>query len=287
MRPSGPKAFYNAIEEGSLEYVKALLKADPSLVFLNNGSMTPLHWAAYWGKKDVAAFLLTSKVEVNAKNGGKTPLHEVADEGNGDAAGVAKVLLANKADVNARDHEGWTPLHAAAAKGLADVVEVLLANGADVNAKNNKGQTALHWAAGKAYSDVAKLLLAHKADVNVRDDNGETPRGLLARENLEGLLTASGNARNRTEWQSEIPIYENKVVAILGELRLDDKTPEDVNQNVVIDTLRGFPALGLSRSEIAEVLENLERKGVVSVYHDLGMVFLTKPGRELFLAQNR
>jgi ankyrin repeat protein len=120
------KAFYNAIEEGALEKVKALLKDNPDLVFYNSGGMTPLHWAAKWGKSGVAAFLLASRADVNAKNNtnGYTSLHMAAFEGHGD---VAKVLLANKADVNAKDHMGWTPLRAAGGRG--HVTEVLREQG--------------------------------------------------------------------------------------------------------------------------------------------------------------
>ena len=38
---------------------------------------------------------------------------------------------------------GMTPLHAAAGKGLKEIVELLIAEGADVNAKDDKGRTPL------------------------------------------------------------------------------------------------------------------------------------------------
>jgi ankyrin repeat protein len=49
---------------------------------------------------------------------------------------VAELLLKNKADVNARNDFGDTPLHAAAMWGHQGVAELLLANGADVNARD-------------------------------------------------------------------------------------------------------------------------------------------------------
>ena len=66
--------------------------------------MTPLHWAAVGGHKD-----------------------------------VVELLLAHGAEVNARYSDGYTPLHYAAANGHKDVVELLLANEADVNAKDEHG----------------------------------------------------------------------------------------------------------------------------------------------------
>ena len=52
---------------------------------------------------------------------------------------VAEILLANKADINAKANNGWTPLHQAATAGHKGLVELLLANKAEVNAKNNNG----------------------------------------------------------------------------------------------------------------------------------------------------
>ena len=64
-------------------------------------------------------------------------LHAAAGRGLGDAV---KFLLANKADVNAKDREGLTPLYRAAAEGYIDVVQLLLENKADVNVTNVKGE---------------------------------------------------------------------------------------------------------------------------------------------------
>ena len=74
---------------------------------------------------------------------------------------MAELLLASKADVNAKDKDGLTPLHWAAFKGHKDVAEVLLANKADVNAKDNLGLTPLHRATVIGYKDVADLIRQH------------------------------------------------------------------------------------------------------------------------------
>lgn len=103
---------------------------------------------------------------------GKMPLHVAAEKGRRD---VAELLLACRADVNAKDTYGNTPLHVAAGKGHPVVAELLLANGADVNAKNMYGATPLHVAAEKGHTDLAAMLLANKADVNASASKIRTP----------------------------------------------------------------------------------------------------------------
>ena len=70
---------------------------------------------------------------------------------------MIKLLLAHKADINARDEDGRTPLHDAAT-GLPQ-------------GDNPDGpQKAI------------KLLIALKADLNARDKQGLTPLGLALKE---------------------------------------------------------------------------------------------------------
>jgi ankyrin repeat protein len=74
---------------------------------------------------------------------------------------MVALLLANKADVNAKAVDGVTPLHVAAQSPLKDLAELLLANKADVNAKDNEGKTPLQYALSKGQKDTAELLRRH------------------------------------------------------------------------------------------------------------------------------
>lgn len=130
---------------GDLRAVRALLAVNPDLVFnkVDHG-MTPLHDAAYGGRKEVADFLLANKAEVDAKDIiVQTPLHWAVEHSDGRPSykATAESLLANKAEVNARDALGRTPLHYAALHGDKGLAELPLANRADVNAKDNGGFT--------------------------------------------------------------------------------------------------------------------------------------------------
>lgn len=112
---------------GNLAKVQSLLKSQPDLVFSRNQyGETPLHLAAQTGHKD-----------------------------------VVELLLAYKADANARSLRGWTPLHFAAANGHRDVVALLLAKNADVNARTDRGETPLCLALQARYAEVAELLRQH------------------------------------------------------------------------------------------------------------------------------
>lgn len=156
--PAFSGQIHDAAANGDLERVRALLKDDPDLVLSKDDKgYTPLHWAAKNGHTDVARLLLVNKAEINAKtNIGWTPLHEAADGGHKD---LVEFLLANKANVNERTYRGYTALHFAASKGYMDVVGLLLGYGANVNARSNLGATPLQVA--MAHKDVVELLQEH------------------------------------------------------------------------------------------------------------------------------
>jgi ankyrin repeat protein len=68
------------------------------------------------------------------------------------------------ADVNARDHEGNTPLHNAAARGDVEMILYLVSKGADVKAVNREGQTTADMANGpvqrtQPYPEAVELLV--------------------------------------------------------------------------------------------------------------------------------
>jgi len=133
-----------------------------------------LNKAARAGNLKQVQALIADGAQVNARDSlGGTPLHDAAWAGEKD---VAAYLIQMGADVNARHAEGGsTPLHYAVLTNHPDVVEVLLDHGADLKPLYKTSQTALHLAAARGYARCAMLLIAHGADVNARDETGATP----------------------------------------------------------------------------------------------------------------
>jgi len=92
--------------------------------------------------------------KINSRSNGSLPLFIAAGEGRSD---VVRYLLAEGADVNAREKLGDTALTEAAYYGHVALVKELLAHGADINAIGNDG-TALDIAINRNNSAVADLL---------------------------------------------------------------------------------------------------------------------------------
>jgi ankyrin repeat protein len=77
------------------------------------------------------------------------------------------------ADVNARDHNGYTPLHHAAARGDNELILYLVSRGADVTAVSRSGQTTIDLANGpvqrvQPFPETIRLLASLGAKNNNR-----------------------------------------------------------------------------------------------------------------------
>lgn len=148
---------------GLTSIAECLIKNEKTdLNAVNNKNCTALFLATKGGFPDVALLLLQqSKVnEKIADNEGSTPLHAAA---RFNQPTIAKELLVESrdVDVNARDVDGWTPLHYASRNAHLEIVEMIVKSSkADVNAQDKRGKTPLYFAMNQ---DVRKVLMEHGA----------------------------------------------------------------------------------------------------------------------------
>ncbi len=135
----------------------------PAINSYSTDGWTPLHLAAFFGHAKISELLIAHKADVNARSrnsNGNTPLHAALA---GNHKFVAALLIGHGADVNAADAQGWLPLHLAAANNNMDAITQLIAQGADVHAPNGEAKTALSLATEKNHREVAALLRRHGA----------------------------------------------------------------------------------------------------------------------------
>ena len=95
-------------------------------------------------------------LDVSFQSSGKcTPLHTAAAQGRRD---MCEKLVNLKANLEAKNGLGFTPLVSAAINGDESVVTTLLKAGADKNATTIMGETAASLATSRGFSNVAGLL---------------------------------------------------------------------------------------------------------------------------------
>jgi len=142
-----PDAF-EASALGDVDRLRALLDAEPGLVtrFSNDG-WTPLHLAGFFGHVDAVRLLLERGADANVfsiNTMRNTPLH-AGLAGPLPAEGV-RLLVEAGADVGARQHGGYVPLHSAANRGIVELIDLLLDRGADPDAAAEDGRRPLDFA---------------------------------------------------------------------------------------------------------------------------------------------
>lgn len=159
-----PDPFESAVL-GDVERLRAALDAEPGLVtrFSHDG-WTVLHLAGFFGSVEVVRLLLErgadpSVLSVNALR--NTPLH--AGLGGRLPAEGARLLVEAGADVNARQHGGYAPLHSAASRGEVALIDLLLDRGADPNTAADDGKRPIDFARERGHARAVEHLRARGA----------------------------------------------------------------------------------------------------------------------------
>lgn len=164
--PAEPLTIFEAAAVGEVARLAELIDGGGDVDEHAADGFTPLQLAAFFGQAEVVDVLLARGADVGtaARNPMRVQaLHSaVAGPDSGvdraTVARIARALVEAGADVDARQHGGFTPLHAAAANGHEDVVRLLLDHGADPGATTDDGKTAADFAAERGHPELAGLL---------------------------------------------------------------------------------------------------------------------------------
>ncbi|OBA20077.1 ankyrin [Metschnikowia bicuspidata var. bicuspidata NRRL YB-4993] len=85
---------------------------------------------------------------------------------------VEKYLNSNEFTANAKDPNGYTPIHAAASYGHIDLLKLLISRGGNINIQDNDGDTPLHHVED---IETAKFIVEQlKGDYNIRNEENQT-----------------------------------------------------------------------------------------------------------------
>lgn len=195
---------------------------------------TALHWAASWGKYNIAKALIEKGAKVNIKDYiDETPLHKVSGMGaitQEDKQAhykTAQLLIEHGAKINARGGRNATaadnlfkaggklnrtPLHLACNNGgNFEIVKLLVEHGADVNAKDYENCSPLLFAVDQKNYEIVEYLLSKGVDVNnISKSYYTSPTPIfkaVSNENLKlaGLLIKYGANLNQKNSEGETP----------------------------------------------------------------------------------
>jgi ankyrin repeat protein len=126
---------------------------------------------------EVLKQLIANGADVNARDSkGNTPLFQCN-------RATAEVLIKNGADVKIRNLKGETPLFSC--YNGDEAMEFMIIRGADVNAKNLKGETALFYV---EKPERVRLFAKYKIRVNEQDNEGRTALHYILNENSSNSI---------------------------------------------------------------------------------------------------
>jgi ankyrin repeat protein len=167
----GQTALHMAVAGKQKKMVFRLIESKALPSAKNASGQSALAIAAKNGCWEIFSFLLTYSDTGKTDSGGNTLLHLACAGAEHERTLIVKKLIELNADVNARNHAAYTPLHVAVVSAGIETVKLLLTNGAKIDARLATGETPLFL----CRNDLIEILIDSGADINLQNNKGETP----------------------------------------------------------------------------------------------------------------
>ncbi|KJV74372.1 ankyrin [Orientia tsutsugamushi] len=200
-------ALHRAIKDGDFEKVKHLINNDSTLINSKyKDGITALSVALKYKNLPIPKILLNNRADINAKNNsGHTALHMsiISDGGNYNSKNIAD-------SVRILIQHGANNL--SANDDINAIIKFLVKNGANTNVKDNVDQTPLHWTVHYFINnlDIVQLLLDHDADPNMQNVHDITPLHLVV-DTIQVYY----------EFSEKYPAYSSDHIALLLKYNAD------------------------------------------------------------------
>jgi len=199
---------------GKLDIIKRILAlgADPDIKMVKYGS-TPLQWATYCGIKNAPKLdhrLNAAVIRELLRGGAQYDIMSAV--ANTDLAQVEKILSNHPAQAASKWMSGFSPLHV---NHDLKIGKRILSHAAILDQRSDDGTTPLVNLCNRLKADprIAFLYLEHGADVNARNDSGSSPlHGAVRRghEEIVRILLEHGADKSLRNAKGETP-YDKAV----------------------------------------------------------------------------
>ncbi|KAK9878707.1 hypothetical protein WA026_023498 [Henosepilachna vigintioctopunctata] len=195
--------------------IEAILKYNPSMNLTERSNrLTPLIIFVTFSEHRTSTLklMLEKGADPNLSQiNGDTPLHilaKVEDHQRERAVRYALELIKFKADVNAQNNYGDTPLHSAIRAGFTELTRILLNNGAQLKSRNFSWQNPIHFVvdcnmalSGPIY-EIGKYII----------EQASIGRKLVSQIFLNGLLLSSDLQLFKEECDQEVLELKSTVI---------------------------------------------------------------------------
>ena len=188
----GRTALYFACINSNPGITYALLNsgADPT-IYENTYQWTPLHLASALGNdRDVQALIYDDRADFNAiDNEGNTPIMVAIK--NSQLTTMSAVVYSG-VTLNTQLSNGRTALHLAVEYHSPAAITTLMTNGIDDTIKDSTGNTALHLAVGSGLTAASFTIisLTARANIDILDGSGRSALHLAVENNNEVVTSA-------------------------------------------------------------------------------------------------